>query len=925
MEFFVNFQIFINISQFFVSQMQIIMIIGRIRSLDITEPIARFNTGFQILRQKVDEWNSVSHKLNHLRDLEIEIAENVQRWMKLELQCWRECLATTVEKVKSKAYRYWFFMYNLLHEYLECSVASFSCDLTDFKAVEKYFGDGEIDVDAAAQQQSAPKLRTVDVISVIKQFIESSNYGEFELRMKILKSFELYLQQNHTKGTNKKRERITSIIHNLHTYYSQFVNEIVETVKSKRTQIEKKLKEFVKIESYNKDLSYFGMRNNVARVHRHLYKFLREFEKALMEKIAQVFVWKANETYSLNDGSNGKSSAYVPNIDSYTVDVKHFVSSQQSKCGTITTDDSITLNSESLLMKIDKLFGVSRNVVKNAILHAEFPSLLYNLDIELASQIETCSYLRGLEVDRSQEKPKQKSQAKHILTQKRKAIADCFKMLTTLGLSFRSGLLESSMQTDLIDLKLTPFNLQNVFDASAKHVKINQSLVQLTKNIDLNYSKCVFKLKLLQAVLLSPNQELGLQNMERIKGFSIDMFLLVQLQRQTLCKSTIELQQLQENIKRINELRTLPSNDENVFRFETMSRKLNSIEQELIRISEMTEQYELLLNCVPDEEDKVFTAIDSTDVVAFTKSSEKYRQMKLTLASVSQSSKKLLVTVQATKDNYFHNLIAMNSIMSSFNRIIDALKSLSEQLKLGQGDEYLVIAKPLVELLQSLDVDHCESNDMSVNAADDENHSHQNVITELENIVYLTLLSMQNIYKKYSTTQKQSVSEEKQTDVEAVTGEDGDNQEDDEEETIQKNHLKQKITGEINADWQTLAIANVSNKLNKICTQIYHWNNQEKSDRLQCIKKLVSIQPILEQFELLCKYYLIQQLAAHRVSTKMLSVMLIVFIELTAKGFCIPPDLMQDEDGQQNENGDGKEGEGFGLDDGTGENDVSDK
>lgn len=77
---------------------QIILIIGRIRSLDITEPIARFNSGFQILRQKVDEWNSVSHKLNHLRDLEVEIAENVQRWMKLELQCWRECLANTSKK-----------------------------------------------------------------------------------------------------------------------------------------------------------------------------------------------------------------------------------------------------------------------------------------------------------------------------------------------------------------------------------------------------------------------------------------------------------------------------------------------------------------------------------------------------------------------------------------------------------------------------------------------------------------------------------------------------------------------------------------------------------------------------------------------------------------------------------------------------------
>lgn len=74
------------------------MIIARIKSLPSTASIARFSSGFQILRQKVDEWNSVAHKLNNLRDLEIEIAEYVQRWMKLELQCWRECLTTTFDK-----------------------------------------------------------------------------------------------------------------------------------------------------------------------------------------------------------------------------------------------------------------------------------------------------------------------------------------------------------------------------------------------------------------------------------------------------------------------------------------------------------------------------------------------------------------------------------------------------------------------------------------------------------------------------------------------------------------------------------------------------------------------------------------------------------------------------------------------------------
>lgn len=924
----------------------IILIISRIRSLPSTSPIARFCTGFQILRQKVDEWNSVAHKLNHMRDLEIEIAEYVQRWTRLELQCWRECLAQTHEKVRSKAYRYWFFMFNLMHEYLNGTGPSMPCDMTDFKSVEKCFGNAEID--DSVDQAPRARLRTTEVISVVKQFIESSNFGEFSLRMDILKSFELYLQHTGV-GVKSKRDALSAVLHNLHTYYTQFSAEIAENIKSKRTPIEKKLKEFVKIESYNKDLSYYSMKNNVARVHRHLHKFLRDFEEGLQEKIGAVFVWRANDTHALVDETtNSKKAQYEPNILDYILDVKVFMASQQLR-DIYVTELPIADNS-NLLARIDKLFKTSRNIVEQAVLHTNYPTLIYKLDVMVAGQIEHCDYLRKLEVDRSQEKPKQKSQAKHILQQKRKALADSFKQLTALGLSYRSGLLEGSLQKDLVDLKILPVNMHTLLDGSmTTHKTIHHKVSDPNVNLNVSYAKCIFKLKLLQTVMLQPNPELGMQNFERVKGFATDLFLLTQKQRQSLCKAASELQSLHKNIDYINQLLEIVSKENDDFRFVEATQRMTSIERTLHRIIEAVEQYDLLLGFVVAEEDKSYKTILSSNVSAFTQDSNKYKQFKASLATIAKSAKTLQKTMASRRDRMFHGSDDCAAITKAFDGIRTKVHESRNILKLGtDGSEFLILAKPLTDLLDVIESDVGKTQGIDeLNHGIDDNHSYENIQNELENIVHQILLSMQNIYKKYAVKTEinydaatGNVEETKTVESAPTTqiaqngnAEDDKNDDDDdddeemEEDTLEENHLKQKIVEEIVADLKTVGLSTILKKLSKIVTVIrLNGSDSDKTALVKCIRQLVSITPILEQFNLLCQYYLVQQVDSHRVTVRMLGVMLTVFIELCAKGFCIPPDLMQDEDGEQNgDETDDKEGEGFGLEDGTGEKDVSDK
>lgn len=299
----------------------IMRITEKIYSLPSTSPIVRFNAGFQILRQKIDEWNRVAHKNNNLKDLEIEVAEFVQKCTKMELQHWRECLTQTFLAVQEKSYKYWFFIYNLIHEYLTGSTnRAFNYD--NFEINEE-----------TIDNENTNHLKSNEILSILKQFIEKSNYGDFSLRMKMIKSFELYLNLMLNTKESQKIHTLIAILHNLYEFFEQFAPTIEAAVKQIRTPIEKKLKEFVKIESYNKDLSYFGMKNNIAHVHRNLHKFLKEYEGLLIASIAPVFLYKSklDEEITLEHDDKGKNLRYETKVKYYMIEVRNFMVSPTLK------------------------------------------------------------------------------------------------------------------------------------------------------------------------------------------------------------------------------------------------------------------------------------------------------------------------------------------------------------------------------------------------------------------------------------------------------------------------------------------------------------------------------------------------------------------------------------------------------------------
>nr|XP_019536538.2 midasin [Aedes albopictus] len=886
----------------------IILILNRIYLLPSTAPIVRFSTGLQLLRQKIDEWNSVAHRLNNLRELEADIVEFVYRWMRMELQYWRECMSQTHDNVRSKAYRYWFFMYNLLHEYLQSDSKAKLGNLLDYRKVERCFGEQELLEDEEVEEGT---VKIDDLIHVLKQFMESSNYAEYTTRLRILKSFEQYLMYLNYED-NRKKETIIAVLHNLHMYYDQFSNEIEEFIKTKRAPIEKKLKDFVKIESFNKDLSYFSMRNNIARVHRQLHKFLKEFETEIRAKILPVFTPK-DPAAEINDAEaqKGKHLRSEAKITYYMVDVKNFMASLKLKekfsIANLTEDAS---PNQELLAKIDRFFVTSRTVVKEAILHAPFPGLIYNLDTFMHDQIESVEYLRGLEVDRSQTRPKQKSQAKQILNQKRKALSDFYKSLTQLGLSFRSGLVENAIESDPVEVAIKPFSAE-LLAHNSKYRKVDQHIVFLSDKLNLYYAKCVFKIKMLMKVLLQPNPDIGKINLERIKGFAIDLFLTVQDQRKELGKSVASVYELRDRIQDLTQLSGCLDSKNRDFDFVAIRHKISHMRNCTIKVRSVLEQFLLLLSCAPADVQDELKMLKNTQELTHRTLEPVVKEARDGLKQATGLGEEL----KKCDENYLTG-DSMKALDDQFSCMTNTLEKLCESLKIRNSDEHLVYAQPIVGVLKLVKG--------AVTAEDhhvaEDNTDEESLNNELENIIHSILIAMQHIYKKYSTAVPPEASEPQKTN-----GDSDEHADHDPESELQPQHLKEKINVDLLQDLQTLSIRKIVGKISNLLLMLEstHYSASQFVPMAQKVTRLV---PILEQFNLLVEYYLIQQLGAHKISTKMLSVMLTVFIELGTKGFCVPKDLLEDEQEAGGEQQEGNEqGEKFGFEDGEGEKDVSNK
>lgn len=536
-------------------------ILDRIYKFPITSAVSRFLTGLELLLVKMRQWKETARI--GVKDLMSSAMESTQQiiieWRKLELSCWKSCLDTTFDNLRSKTCKWWFFLYALVESYSTRSIKD---------NIEKTENDEPI---------TRQKL-----MDSLERFMNESSLVEFESRLNLLLTFYCHV---HYFNDNDDKNELLAILWNVYNYYKQFLVDVNAKIATLRAPIEKKLKDFVKIARWD-DVSYWAIKETVKKTHHTLLKFTKEFQNALKQNVSCCLTVKSEpyntETARVWDDQDHRKYSIIPTDFTVTE------SSRSIKVNVLFTS--------GLIMRAETLLAKAKHLCKEIVLVSSYPCIRTEIENFVEDFLEQSARLRGMEVDRNLPKNKQQSQAKSILQQKKMTLANYFKVLTRLGVSYRTGVLMLKNNADkIMDFTVSPVDL-SVINRYFKLKNIDQHMLIQWKGCEKYYYKSLIRLNALNAMLSTNQTDLGLHNMERCRGYSAHIMLMAHKQKMTIARSFNHFLSLRTQISDLSEIR---EEDSNVSKQHDGRNCAESLKTLLITLKVGFEQLLLFLQCCP--------------------------------------------------------------------------------------------------------------------------------------------------------------------------------------------------------------------------------------------------------------------------------------------------------------------------------------
>nr|XP_015209182.1 PREDICTED: midasin [Lepisosteus oculatus] len=925
---------------------QLLVVMERILGFSLSSPLAKFLNGLEILLAKAQDWESNASRSVSLRKELEAVTRLVIQWRRLELNCWSSSLDNALKRHAEKSTQRWFSIYQLVEKHLQ-----------DHRQGGMADGDAE----------GASSLSSVS--TTLQAFIEGASLGEFHTRLDMLLAFHCHVL---LAPQQEEKESLCSLLWNLYNYYKQFSESVQTKISELRHPIEKELKDFVKISRWN-DVSFWSIKQSVEKTHRTLFKFVKKFEAALSGPCCPALTEQG-------------SSADLDCVDSQSEDTPiHRLHRALQRVipgrgkiskAEVPQEGPTPLDPSSLQVRLPFLTGKMKKMCVNLVKKSPLPELTEELDQFTAEVITSVHELQKLTVTPSAEKEKQKSEVKHILQHKQRALSDLFKMLAQIGLSYRKGVTWRRVADPVETLCLEPLDLRSALSVvKAADKQESTLLAEMTaawEGCQKYFYRSQARLAALHTALQTPAKELGLGSVERCKGFSAHLLKLLIRQRKRLARLTqnwVHLRKLLSCIQEIQSGTSQPVGADCVLPPQEpllqWTRRSQALAAQCVLV---LEQLSLTLRCCPEEKPSALALAEGAQVIE---------------APAGRGSPEIDPAVGCPSPLAADSLPAgcrmrradpaWTELTARVTRMLAETKALKAKLdelnpwptegKLQSWSHFSACCSGLSQLggvaAQLLPVEKLFNPAPAAQTANQAqpalSQSLQYLRLEVENSLTeftswkTQLLTLGSTESDFPNTFPVDFSEQLENGISSVLcavqslvkrrqeSDDGKGQQRDEashenekeqgEDLLKAGHLTKLLEDELSMDVASLSLQKVTGSVEQLLEMLRSHRDLCSSHQYRevagAMGSLLRVQPMLAVYSELVRHYLAVSLGAHRSTGKLLAVLASVFTSLALKGFCLPQELMDDGSGEGAPQFHDYEGGGIG--EGEGAKDISDK
>ncbi|KAG5644766.1 hypothetical protein DXG03_007674 [Asterophora parasitica] len=356
--------------------------------LDLHSPIAKILSALEQLLLQTEDWEMYANRENTLKLNQQDLIALIVQWRRLELSCWQVLLESQLKTFAEGVNEWWFRLYD--------AAVRGPLDACDRQAdgLEEY-------------------LKTL--IPLLDDFIRTSPLGEFDARMRLLHSFENYVQYLGERKTDDSRatlDRVRRVLNSTRSYYILFSAQISSHLGEQRGVLEKEIRGFIKLASW-KDINVQALKASAQRTHHQLYKIIRKFRDVLRQPISERLhpsLADVAETKHLSLETLPENPSLLP-----------------------LPDDEPGVTASNHLLKLSQTFKKFNSFITTRLrsfIHSKSAHLVDNLAVDI---IVTAKELAAISVPSSVPAEKRGKQQKALLVRKRKAWSDLLKELKRAG------------------------------------------------------------------------------------------------------------------------------------------------------------------------------------------------------------------------------------------------------------------------------------------------------------------------------------------------------------------------------------------------------------------------------------------------------------------------------------------------------------